>query len=130
MKEYMDKTINIGLNGIAIKAELNNTWTAKKILEALPLSGNTSIWGSEIYFTIPIDSVLENGIEIVELGTLAYWPPGKAFCIFFGPTPANTGPEPRAAGTVTVVGKIKDLNDIKLLEKVNNGAIAKLKLVK
>ena len=113
----MDKTINIGLSEIAIKAELNNTRTAKKIFDALPISGNASIWGSEIYFTIPVDSALENGIEIVESGTLAYWPPGKAFCIFFGTTPASTGPEPRAASPVTVIGKIKDLEDIKFLKK-------------
>ena len=46
-------------------------------------------------------------LEVVELGDLAYWPPGHAFCIFFGPTPASRGDECRAASPVNVVGKIQ-----------------------
>ena len=40
----------------------------------------------------------------VELGTLAFWPPGNAFCIFYGRTPASTDRTPRAASPVNVVG--------------------------
>ena len=39
----------------------------------------------------------------VQLGDLGYWPPGAAFCIFFGPTPASRGDEIRPASAVNVV---------------------------
>jgi hypothetical protein len=41
------------------------------------------------------------------IGEIAYWPPGTAFCVFFGETPAS-GPDsnPCAASDVNVVGRI------------------------
>ena len=53
-----------------------------------------------------MEATLENGQEVVELGDLGYWPPGQAFCPFFGPTPASQGDEIRPASEVTVIGKI------------------------
>jgi len=44
-----------------------------------------------------VEAELENGQEVVELGDLGYWPPGQAFCLFFGPTPASQGDEIRPA---------------------------------
>jgi len=44
----------------------------------------------------------------VEVGDVAYWPQGEALCLFFGPTPASTDEEPRAASPVTVVGRISE----------------------
>ena len=38
---------------------------------------------------------------------MGYWPPGNAFCIFFGPTPSSQGDEIRAASAVNVIGKMK-----------------------
>ncbi len=126
----MNKKIRISSNSINIIAELNNSKTAKKIFEGLPFSADASTWGDEIYFTVPIESELENGVEIVEVGTLAYWPPGSAFCIFFGPTPASTGPAPQAASPVTIIGKITDLDDLLLLKKIKNGDMVTLKSFK
>ena len=62
----------------------------------LPIEARGSTWGDEIYFSIPVRLSEENGKE-VELGDIAYWPPGTAFCIFFGPTPASHGDEIRPA---------------------------------
>jgi hypothetical protein len=45
--------------------------------------------------------------EVVEVGDLGYWPPGKAFCIFFGPTPMSRSGEIRPASAVNIVGKVK-----------------------
>ena len=42
----------------------------------------------------------------MEVGEVAYWPPGQALCIFFGPTPASVGDEPRAASPVNPLGSI------------------------
>jgi hypothetical protein len=44
--------------------------------------------------------------ETVDMGDLAYWPPGSAFCIFFGPTPMSRGSEIRPASAVNVFGRI------------------------
>ncbi len=58
--------------------------------------------------------------EEVEMGDLGYWPPGKAFCIFFGPTPVSEGAEPRPASPVNVFGKIT--GDATTLTQVSQGA--------
>jgi hypothetical protein len=50
------------------------------------------LWGEEIYFPISLSSEGDpDAREEVEVGTVAYWPPGDALCLFFGPTPASTG---------------------------------------
>jgi len=78
------------------------------------------LWGEEIYFSIPVAAGLEEGArEVVSAGELAYWPPGKAFCIFFGPTPASRGKEIRAASAVTIIGNI--LSDPTLFRTVKDG---------
>jgi hypothetical protein len=96
-----------------------NPRTAKAIYEALPIKGNANLWGDEIYFSIPVETNPENGKSVVELGDLAYWPPGNAFCIFFGPTPMSRGDEIRPASAVNVFGKIT--GDPKIFKKVRNG---------
>jgi hypothetical protein len=50
--------------------------------------------------------VITVGEVSVEAGDLGYWPPGRAFCIFFGPTPMSRGGEIRPASPVSVVGRI------------------------
>jgi hypothetical protein len=77
--------INIGK--MSMMADLNDSLTARKIFEVLPLTASLNTWGDEIYFSIPVNSPLEEtSKEVVETGDLGYWPPGSAFCIFFGTT--------------------------------------------
>ena len=71
----------------SVSAELNDSNTAQQIAAKLPIEADFSTWGDEIYFSIPVRADSENGKEIVELGELGYWPPGNAFCIFYGATP-------------------------------------------
>jgi len=96
-----------------------NPKTAKAIIDALPIKGRGNRWGDEIYFSIGVRAERENAKQIVEKGDLAYWPPGEAFCIFFGPTPASTSDEPRAASPVNVFGKV--LGDPQVFRKVRSG---------
>ncbi len=56
----------------------------------------------------------------VAVGELGYWPVGKAFCIFFGPTPASSGTAPVAASPVNILGRI--IGDAKAFSAVGNGA--------
>jgi hypothetical protein len=85
-----------------------NPLTVDAIWSKLPIEGKANIWGDEIYFTIPVKVGAENQSEVVQMGDLAYWPPGNALCIFFGPTPASWDKEIRPASPVNVIGRIVD----------------------
>jgi hypothetical protein len=114
------KNIRITAGSVVVDAELNGTDTAGAIWEVLPIQANGNTWGDEIYLRISVENEVENGQEVVELGDLGYWPPGSAFCLFFGPTPASEGDEIRPASEVTVIGKIK--GDSTVLKSVSSGS--------
>lgn len=121
------RMMRISTESIVMEAELNCSQTAMRIWETLPFTSSGSTWGDEIYFSIPVDADLENERETVELGDLAYWPPGKAFCIFFGPTPMSQADEIRPASAVNVVGKL--LGDATNFKRVKNGEIVTLEQI-
>lgn len=100
------KKITIAAGGVVATASLNDSATAQAIWDALPIRAAANTWGDEIYFAIPVHRDEEDGKAVVDLGDLGYWPPGNAFCIFFGPTPASRGNEIRPASAVNVVGKV------------------------
>jgi hypothetical protein len=102
----MVKKIKIKIGQIQAEAELNDTKTARAIWDSLPIEGLGDLWGEEIYFAIPVKMELEKGQEAVQIGDIGYWPPGSAFCIFFGETPMSRKGEIRPASAVTVVGKV------------------------
>jgi len=78
------------------------------------LSAGPEPEGDEIYFSIPLDREIENGKETVEKGDIGYWPPGRALCLFFGPTLMSAPGEIRPAGPVSVVGGMSgDLSALK-----------------
>jgi uncharacterized protein len=113
--------IVILVNGARFQAELNDTATAEAILQALPIEARANRWGDEIYFSIPVTAELESGArEVLQAGELGYWPPGRAFCIFFGSTPAAQAGEIRAASPVNVIGRIEA--EPAQLRKVPDGA--------
>ena len=115
------KKINISVENITLEAEMLDTPTASKILEALPIESSVNVWGDEIYFDIPLSLKQEPDARAdVAVGDLAYWPAGPAFCIFFGPTPVSSGDQPRAYSPVNVFGKV--LGDAKQLKEVSSGA--------
>jgi hypothetical protein len=102
-----ENIITISVENVTVDAELGTSPTAAKIFEALPFESTTNTWGDEIYFTIPVTMEQEPDARAdVEIGELAYWPMGKAFCIFFGPTPVSRDEKPRAYSPVNVFGRI------------------------
>lgn len=103
----MPVEITITIAGESIPAELNDSDTAMEIVKKLPVNSDFNTWGDEIYFSIPVDIGSENGKDIVESGELGYWPPGNAFCIFYGATPGSTEDEIRPASPVNPIGYIK-----------------------
>lgn len=102
-----ERKILITAGSVELEAWLNGTETGGAVWDQLPISAAASTWGEEIYFAIPVSAELENGREVVDRGDLGYWPPGNAFCIFFGKTPASIGDEIRPASPVTVIGRIE-----------------------
>jgi len=99
--------IKIMIGDLSIEGELNDSPTAKKVAEALPITTSFNTWGDEIYFAIAVDAELDDTArEEVEIGDLGYWPTGSAFCIFFGQTPMSQPGKIVPASAVNVIGKV------------------------
>ncbi len=114
-----DRAIVITAGRVSAEARLNDSKTAAAIWDALPIDAKADTWGDEIYFDIGLTAAPESPREVVEPGDLGYWPPGCAFCIFFGPTPMSRGDEIRPASPVNVVGRI--VGDPKAFKAVSAG---------
>lgn len=120
------KKITISTAGISLEAELNTSPTAQEIWRLLPVEGHANIWGDEIYFEIPVDMPQESdACQDMAVGELGYWPVGRAFCIFFGPTPVSTGEQPRAYSPVNPLGRV--LGDTTRLRSVQDGEMVSLR---
>ena len=113
------RTISISVGGMQVLARLDDNDTADKVWEALPISASASTWGDEIYFRTPVQADEEDTVETVDMGAVAYWPPGQAICLFFGPTPMSVGNEIRPASPVNVFGSIE--GDPTVLKPVSSG---------
>jgi hypothetical protein len=72
--------------------------TIGAITNQLPIEGRAAIWQEEIYFEIPVEMGDEKAKAEVEKGTIAYWPLGKALCVFYGET--------QPYSPVNILGKI------------------------
>ncbi len=94
--------------------------TVAALARALPIEGTAERWGDEVYFAAAVEAGPENPVETVAPGDLGYWPPGKALCIFFGPTPASRHPgEIRPASAVNPVGRV--VGDSRVFARVRDG---------
>ncbi len=112
--------IRITAGEVSLTAQLSEGPTAQKLWEALPIEGSAQTWGQEIYFSIPVEHGTEPGAKAErEVGDIAFWPPGNAFCIFFGPTPMSGGDTPVAASPVNDLGKIE--GDATAFKRVRSG---------
>ncbi len=116
----MPKSIRITSGDVSVEAELNDKPTARAVWGALPIEARAMTWGDEVYFGIPVDADLEPDARAeMAVGELGYWPPGNAFCIFFGPTPASNGDAPVAASPVNVLGRV--IGDATMFRAVRAG---------
>jgi len=118
--------IKITAGRVSLAAALNDSDTASRIIRALPITASANRWGNEIYFTVAVTAGAENPKAVVAMGDLAYWPPGRAFCIFFGPTPASEGDDIRPASPVNVVGQVT--GDATALRQVQDGEPVRIEL--
>lgn len=121
----MPYRVTITAGPVTMEAELNNSPTAQKIWQALPVTGQASTWGDEVYFEIPVRAKQAPDARAdVEVGELGYWPVGRAFCIFFGPTPSSISDKPRAVSPVNIVGRV--LGDATAFRQVDAGTTVTL----
>ncbi len=113
--------VSLRIGAVRLTAALDDSATARAVWDVLPVEGAATVWGEEIYFEIPVAlDEAPDACRDVAVGDVAYWPPGKAFCVFFGPTPVSTGDRPRAYSPVNVFGGID--GDVGALRAVVDGA--------
>jgi len=105
----------------AVVVELTgkNPKTAEALLRALPFESQAMKWGDEVYFSTPVEMGEEEADEVVEVGAVAYWPPGRALCLFYGPTPISGPGEIRPASPVNVIGRV--VEGLSVLKEVREG---------
>lgn len=125
----MARNILIQAGPVEAVAELAENSTADAIWDALPLEGRANRWGEEIYFDIKVSiESSPDARQVMEIGELAYWPGGTAFCIFFGPTPVSLEDEPRAYTDVNPFGRV--LGDASVFFTVHDGEDIKISQAK
>ena len=87
--------------------DTNSPKTVQNFVEKLPFTVDLNVWGDEIYTSeTPISEPEENAKSPVNLYDVAYWPTGKAICLFYGPTPIGNPGEITPASPVNIIGKI------------------------
>ncbi len=104
----MPGRIRIIVGEVVKIAVLNDSPAAETLRKHLPLESTANRWGDERYFPISAKLLGGDEREIVEKGHIAFWPPGNAFCIFFGPTPLSEGEEIRPASEVIILGRVEE----------------------
>ena len=105
----MSVSIEIQVGELILHGELEETGCAEAIAGSLPLETSFNTWGEEFYFEIPVICEADETATIdVEVGTIGYWPPGRALAIFFGRTPMSTTDKPVPASEVNLVGRLED----------------------
>jgi hypothetical protein len=125
----MPAPVIIKIGDSELKAELNDSPSSEKLKALLPLEFSMSRWGDEFYGDCGIKTELsQDARDVMEIGELAVWPTGRALCIFFGPTPASEGDEPRAVSPVNPVGKL--MSDTEHLKKLGSTIHVKIETFK
>src|SRR3569833_2040071 len=112
----MARTILFKFGEQSFTALLHETPVADAIWDSLPFQSTFNTWGDEIYFDCGVAIDPENAQPTVNVGDVAYWPPGQAICLFWGPTPTSGPDEIRPASPVAVFGAV--VGDPRALAKV------------
>lgn len=128
----MKKLVQLEISNLpSVILELNDESspkTVKSFLKHLPFNVTLNVWGAEIYTSSsPIDVDEENSKSPVSIYDVAYWPTGKAICLFYGPTPIGKKDEIKPASPVNVIGKIVKPDKSILDAAEGKDAIFKLK---
>ncbi|HPI97603.1 MAG TPA: cyclophilin-like fold protein [Synergistales bacterium] len=120
------KRMIMSCRGERILFELLENSISEALWGILPFGSRVNRWGKEIYFQLPFKAEMEDTVELVQPGDVAYWAPGSALCIFWGPTPASRGEEIRPASGVSVFGRVTEGMDILINESIRDGDLVVL----
>ena len=106
----MKHSVLLEIENLKINLDIDDQFSPKttdSFLKSLPFSVDFNVWGDEIYSSSsPVKVSEENAKSPVKLNDVAYWPTGKAICLFYGPTPIGVKGEITPASPVNVIGKI------------------------
>lgn len=117
--------IVIRCGAIALPAQLNDSPSAHDVASALPFESEAGRFGDELFLEIPVVLRLaDDARQTVTRGDIGYWPPGRAFCVFWGPTPASVGSEIRAASPVNIIGHVTGDPDV--LSVIRDGELIRV----
>jgi uncharacterized protein len=120
MKYSVEVEISNSSNIVLELDDIHSPNTVHEFIQKLPFTVALNVWGDEIYTSkSPISQSEENAKSPVELNDVAYWPTGKAICLFYGPTPIGKPGEITPASPVNIIGKIIT-PDKTVLDKVHS----------
>ena len=85
--------------------------TVDALTRKLPVEGRAALWKSEVYFEVPVDMGEEKAKSTAKKGTIAYWPMGRAVCIFYDET--------RPYSSVNNIGRVTE--NLELFSQVKSG---------
>lgn len=110
--------LELTIDGRRLEAEwvADNPDLREALDTALPIEGQATRWGDELYFDASLDSDPETTTAEVPKGTIAYWASGEAIGLFWGPTPASTDDTPRAVSPVAPLARIEDVEPLSGLD--------------
>lgn len=104
----MCKRLRLSWGTGSVEVSLNESSTAQALYASAPFEAAANRWGDEVFLATEVaGEAAEADAETVSLGDAAFWPPGQALCLFFGPTPLSVGDEIRPASPVAVIGRIE-----------------------
>jgi len=117
--------IRILAGKLQFEVALDDTPTARALLEALPFESVAQTWGEELYFEAPVNANLEpEARQTVEPGTVCFWVEGSALALPWGRTPISTDARPKLVSPCNVLGRV--LGDAQRLAQLPAGARVKV----
>jgi hypothetical protein len=85
--------------------------TVNALTRKLPIEGRAVLWKNEVYFELLLEMGEEKAKTTAERGRIAYWPMGRAFCVFYDRT--------RPYSPVNFIGKVTE--NLEIFSQVRSG---------
>ena len=102
-------------NGWEVPLDVNDR-VSKRIMSLIPITSRLIRWKEEVYFETELELELKELTGHVKRGDFAYWPPGKALCLFYGISQPYT--------PLIIIGEA--IGTLSFLRDVEEGSIVKV----